>query len=157
MKKLVITLSAVLALGLTSCKDKGNASNMVKSENVEMAASRDASSSAMATMEFEETEFDFGKISRGTNVEHVFKFKNNGDAPLVIVNATSTCGCTVPEPPKEPIAPGEEGELLVKYNGSGLNEVTKVVTVTANTQNGSEQVKIKAFVEPAAGTAPAKS
>jgi len=152
MKKLVITLSAVLALGLTSCKDKGNASTMVKSENVEMAASRDAQSSELPVMEFEETEFDFGKISRGTNVEHVFKFKNTGDAPLVIVSATSSCGCTIPTYSDKPVAPGDTGELLVKYNGSGLNEVTKVVTITANTQNGSEQLKIKAFVEPANAT-----
>lgn len=150
MKKIVITLSAVLALGFTSCKDSGNASNKVKSENVEMAANRDASASELPVMEFEETEYDFGTISRGTNVEHVFKFKNTGDAPLVIVSARSSCGCTIPEPPKEPIAPGETGELLVKYNGSGLNEVTKVVTVTANTESGSEKITIKAFVEPAA-------
>ncbi|HEA29593.1 MAG TPA: DUF1573 domain-containing protein [Leeuwenhoekiella sp.] len=156
MKKLVIALSAVLALGMTSCKDNGNASKMVKSENVEMAASRDAQSSELPVMEFEETEFDFGKISRGTNVEHVFKFKNTGDAPLVIVNARSTCGCTIPKYSDEPVAPGETGELLVQYNGSGLNEVTKVVTVTANTKNGSEQVRIKAFVE-AASTTGAKS
>lgn len=156
MKKLVITLSAVLALGLTSCKDKGEASNMVKSENVEMAASRDAQSSELPVMEFDESEFDFGKISRGTNVEHIFKFKNTGDAPLVIVSATSSCGCTIPTYSDKPVAPGETGELLVKYNGSGLNEVTKIVTITANTQNGSEQLKIKAFVEPA-NTTGAKS
>ncbi len=156
MKKLLITLSAVLALGLTSCKDKGNASNMVKSENVEIAASRDAQSSQLPVMEFEETEFDFGKISRGTNVEHIFKFKNTGDAPLVIVSATSSCGCTIPTYSDKPVAPGDTGELLVKYNGSGLNEVTKIVTITANTKNGAEQLKIKAFVEPA-NTTGAKS
>lgn len=149
MKKIAIALSTVIAIGFTSCKDSGNASNKVKSENVEMAANRDANASALPVMEFEETEHDFGTISRGTNVEHVFKFKNTGDAPLVIVNARSSCGCTIPEPPEEPIAPGDTGELLVKYNGSGINEVTKVVTVTANTENGSEQIKIKAFVEPA--------
>lgn len=152
MKKLMITLSAVLALGFTSCKDNGKASDMVNSANVEIAANRDAQSSELPVMEFEETEFDFGKIARGTNVEHVFKFKNTGDAPLVIVSAASSCGCTIPSYSDKPVAPGDSGELLVKYNGSGLNEVTKVVTITANTKNGAEQLKIKAFVEPATTT-----
>ena len=155
MKKIAMVLSAVIVLGFTSCKDKGNASNKVKNENVEMAASRDANSKTFPVMEFEETEHDFGTIDYGTNVEHVFKFKNTGDAPLVIVNARSTCGCTVPEYSDKPVAPGETGKLLVKYNGTGRNDVTKVVTVTANTKNGSEQVRIKAFVNPKEPTTPA--
>ena len=87
MKKVFLALTAILALGLTSCKDKGNASGMVKDENVEMAATRDANSTDFPVMEFEENEFDFGTIDYGTNVEHVFKFKNTGKSPLVIVSA----------------------------------------------------------------------
>ena len=95
-----------------------------------------------------EEEFDFGNIAKGASQEHVFKFTNTGEGPLVITNATSTCGCTVPTYPKnETIAPGESGEMLVKFNGSGQGQVTKTVTVTANTENGSEQIRIKAFVE----------
>ncbi len=118
-----------------------------------MAATRDADATVFPTMEFEEKAYDFGNIARGTAVEHVFKFKNTGKAPLVIVDATSTCGCTVPSYPKDPIQPGETGELLVKYNGSGLNAVTKIVTVKANTEKGSETVKITAFVQSAEGPA----
>ena len=66
---------------------------------------------------------------------NVFAFTNTGDAPLIITDARSSCGCTVPQYPKNtPIAPGESGELVVKFNGSGKNQVTKTVTVTANTQ-----------------------
>ena len=65
---------------------------------------------------------------------------------MVITNATSSCGCTVPNPPKEPIAPGEKGELVVKFNGSGQNQVTKTITVVANTTKGSELLRIKAIV-----------
>jgi len=149
MKKAFLAVGLVAALAFTSCKD--NASDKVKGENVEMAATRDADATVFPTIEFEETAYDFGNIARGTAVEHVFKFKNTGKAPLVIVDATSTCGCTVPSYPETPIQPGESGELLVKYNGSGLNAVTKVVTVKSNTEKGSETVKITAFVQPSEG------
>ena len=151
MKKVFLAVSLVAALAFTGCKD--NASDKVKGENVEMAATRDAEATVFPVLEFEESAYDFGNIARGTAVEHVFTFKNTGKAPLVIVDATSTCGCTVPSYPKEPIQPGETGELLVKYNGSGLNAVTKVVTVKANTEKGSETVKITAFVQPTEGPA----
>jgi len=151
MKKVFFIAGIVAAMAFTGCKD--NASDKVKGENVEMAASRDENATVFPVIEFEETAHDFGNIPRGTEVEHVFKFKNTGKAPLVIVDATSTCGCTVPSYPEEPIQPGETGELLVKYNGSGLNAVTKVVTVKSNTEKGSETVKITAFVQPTEGPA----
>ena len=146
MKKGILMIAAVGTLFFTSCKD--DASSKVKAENVEASAERDAQVAAFAKLTFDESEFDFGNIVKGTPQEHVFKFTNTGEAPLVITNATSTCGCTVPTYPKnETIAPGESGEMLVKFNGSGQGQVTKTVTVTANTENGSEQVRIKAFVE----------
>ncbi len=63
--------------------------------------------------EFAEESHDFGSINEGDVVEHTFKFKNVGDAPLIISSATASCGCTVPEWPKEPIPVGEEGEIAV--------------------------------------------
>ena len=149
MKKVFLAAGLVAALAFTGCKD--NASEKIKGENVEMAANRDANATSFPTLEFEESEYDFGNIERGTNVEHVFKFKNTGEAPLVIVDATSTCGCTVPSFPDAPIAPGETGELLVKYNGSGMKAVTKIVTIKANTEKGTETVKITAFVKSEEG------
>ncbi|MCB7480987.1 DUF1573 domain-containing protein [Christiangramia sediminis] len=146
MKKTILMFAAVGAMLFTGCKD--NASDKVKAENVEASAERDAKETVYPEITFEETEFDFGNIAKGTNVEHVFKFTNTGDAPLVITNAASSCGCTVPTYPKnETIAPGETGEMLVKFNGSGNGQVTKTVTVSANTESGKEQIKIKAFVE----------
>lgn len=146
MKKGMLLLAIVAAMAFTSCKE--NAADRVKAENVEEAAERDAQAVVYPELTFDETEHDFGTIDQGTNVEHEFTFTNTGDAPLVITNATSSCGCTVPTWTKEPIAPGETGEMLVKFNGSGQNQVTKTVTVTANTESGKEQVKIKAFVTP---------
>ena len=148
MKKGILFLAVFSALTFTSCKD--DAANKVKAENVEEAAERDAQAVYYPEMKFDETEFDFGTIEQNTPQEHVFTFTNTGKAPLVITNATSTCGCTVPSFTKEAIAPGEKGELLVKFNGSGQNQVTKTITVTANTEAGKEQLKIKAFVNPKA-------
>ncbi len=151
MKKSILLLAVVSVFAFTSCKD--NASEKVNEENVAAAESRDAESGKFPKMEFTETAFDFGTIEGGVPVEHVFKFKNTGEAPLVIVNATSSCGCTVPEYPKEAIAPGESGELLVKYNASGANAVSKTVTVVANTEAGKETITIKAFVNAKNGEA----
>ena len=85
----------------------------------------------LPTMEFTETVHDFGKITEGEVVTKVFKFKNTGEAPLIISNATSSCGCTVPSYPKDkPVAPGEEGEITVKYNSRGKkNQDNKVVRI----------------------------
>jgi len=105
-------------------------------------------------MNFDSEEHDFGTIQRGEAQETTFSFTNTGNAPLIITDAKSSCGCTVPNPPKDPIAPGEKGELLVKFNGSGQNQVTKTITVNANTAKGSEILRIKAFVQ-APGATPA--
>ncbi len=99
-------------------------------------------------MTFDKTEHDFGRIAQGTNVEHLFTFTNTGEAPLVLSDAKASCGCTVPTFTKDPIPPGGKGEMLVKFNGSGQNQRTIPVNVTANTQKGSETVTVKVFVEP---------
>lgn len=139
-------LAALGAMVFTSCKD--DASSKVKAENVETAAERDAQAVYYPEMSFEVVEHDFGTIAKGTAVEHTFKFTNTGKAPLVITNASSSCGCTVPTYPKnESIAPGETRDMVVKFDGSGQGQVTKTVNITANTEKGTEQLRIKAFVE----------
>lgn len=145
-KKTIFLVAVFAVFTLTSCKD--NAVNKVKEENIATAAERDASSNKAPEITFDETEYDFGNIAKGTKVEHLFKFKNTGDAPLTIVDAKSSCGCTVPTWTKNAIAPGDEGEMLVKFDGSGQNQVTKTITLTTNTKEGTEFLKIKAFVEP---------
>ncbi len=149
MKKGILVLGVLTAMIFTSCKE--DATSKVKEENVEVAAARDAKATDYPVMVFDETEFDFGNIDKGTSVEHKFTFTNTGNAPLVIVDAKSSCGCTVPQYSKDPVAPGETGELLVKYNGSGTNQVTKTVTIKANTEAGKETIRIKAFVAAAPG------
>jgi len=146
MKKIVLVVGLVSMVAFTSCKD--NASSKIKTDNVAEAAQRDEAAKAVPVMSFEKAEHDFGTIEQGTPQETVFKFTNTGNAPLIITDAKSSCGCTVPNPPKDPIAPGETGELKVNFNGSGQNQVTKTITVTANTAKGSELLRIKAFVNP---------
>ena len=149
MRKGILFLAVVAAMGFTSCKE--DASSKVQAENVEEAAVRDAKEVVYPEMTFEEREYDFGTIEQGTNVEHVFEFTNTGRAPLVITNATATCGCTTPDVPKnESIPPGETRTMTVKFNGTGQGQVTKTVTISANTESGTEKLQIKAFVQPKA-------
>lgn len=148
MKKVTTVLSLVLAVTLLSvaCKDK--ASNKVETNNVENAALRDKAQKKLPTINFQKLEHDFGTIPQNSPQETTFTFTNTGDAPLIITDAKSDCGCTIPEYPKNtPIAPGESGELLVKFNGSGQNQVTKTITLTTNTEKGQETLRIRAFVK----------
>lgn len=92
-----------------------------------------ARSMPKTTMAFAEPNFKFDKIKEGKIVSHAFKFKNTGTAPLLIISAQASCGCTVPSYPKEPIPPGGSGEILVKFdshNRTGHQE--KNVLITSN-------------------------
>ena len=146
MKKLIFGLSALCLVAFTSCKD--NAESKIKSENVAEAAERDANAGNFPVIEFNETEHDFGKIPNGIPVKTVFKYTNKGNAPFVVSDIKSTCGCTVPSNWTREVAPGETGEFNVEFNGKGNgNQVSKTITLTTNTEKGTETVSIKAFVE----------
>jgi len=148
MKKLLLVLSVISLVSFTSCKQ--NAAKKIEATNLTAAAERDASASKFPVMEFDKMEYDFGEIEKGKSVETNFSYTNTGDAPLVITNIQSSCGCTVPQNwSRDPLAPGETGQFTVQYNGSGTNKITKTITVTANTEKGKEVVKISAFVKPA--------
>lgn len=147
MKKVFLSLSLVSVIALFSCKE--SASSKINAANVEVAAERDEAAKNLPVMSFDKSEHDFGTIEAGVPQETIFKFTNTGEAPLIITEAKSSCGCTIPEYPKNaPVAPGASGELKVRFNGSGQNQVTKTITVTANTVKGSEILRIKAFVNP---------
>jgi len=147
MKKLILSLSVLSLIAFTSCKD--DASKKIDESNVAAAAERDAVASNFPVMEFNETEHDFGEIESKQKVSTVFSYKNVGNAPLIITDIKSTCGCTVPQDwSREPLAVGETGQFTVEFNGSGSNKVTKTVNITANTEAGKESVKITAFVKP---------
>ena len=147
MKKTYLILASALCLMASSCKE--DAASKITQDKVTEAADRDIKSEDLPIMTFEETEHDFGVINEGDVVEHKFKFTNTGKSPLVISSAKGSCGCTVPSFPKEPVAPGESAEMLVKFSSSGKpNMQQKTVTITANTAAGKERIKIKAKVTP---------
>ena len=76
---------------------------------------------------------DFGKIEEGKTLDVSFRFKNVGDKPLVISNVSASCGCTIPETPKKPYAPGETGVIKASFNSSGkVGSNSKQVNVFAN-------------------------
>jgi hypothetical protein len=96
---------------------------------------------------FTETEFDFGEMKQHQKVTHEFEFKNTGEAELVISDAIGSCGCTVPEYPKEAIAPGGSGKIKVTFDsGSKRGMQHKTVTLTTNTKAEKEQIQIKANI-----------
>ena len=101
------------------------------------------------SVDFPEKEFHFGKINEGDKVEHIFKVKNTGSKPLIIANAWGSCGCTVPEYPKEPIAPGEVADVKVTFNSAGKKgEQHKSVTMQMNTIKHNEEIFLMGDVTP---------
>lgn len=153
MKKLVLMVAAVATMALISCNEKAESAS-IDQENLTAAAANKEVAGNFPEMTFMETEYDFGTVEEGAVVEHEYKFTNTGNAPLIVVNAKGSCGCTVPTWSKEPIAPGAEGSMLVKFNTNGKpNAQTKTVTIKANTESGTESIRIKGFVTPKAGAA----
>jgi len=156
---------AILFVGFTSCGNKEQEKKIAELESkLDALSTGTAATPAAATpvkeekpegplpvFTFGETEHDFGTINEGDVVEHTFKFTNNGEAPLIIQNATGSCGCTVPTWSKEPIPVGGEGVITAKFNSKGKPNVqNKTVTITANTWPKQTRLKIKALVTPAA-------
>lgn len=89
---------------------------------------------ATTTIQFEEDSYDFGTQRTGKVYSHVYRFKNTGNAPLVISHAKGSCGCTVPWYPKEPVMPGDESEIEVAFDSKGkYGPLSKRITITANT------------------------
>jgi hypothetical protein len=104
---------------------------------------------AGAVIEFEKTEHDFGTIPLGGDGTYEFIFKNAGRDPLVIQNVRSSCGCTVPEWPKEPIKKGEQGKIKVKYNTRITGTFSKSISVYSNAGGMPTVLVIKGKVEAA--------
>ena len=101
------------------------------------------------SVNFKETNHSFGKIKQDTQNKYLFKFTNTGTNPLIIENAAGSCGCTVPNYPKQPIPPGGKGEIEVVYSpGKQQGQQNKTVTVTANTEPTQTILNISAEVEP---------
>ena len=99
-----------------------------------------------AKIEYETTVIYYGTIEKGADGVRVFKFKNTGNAPLVVTSVKSSCGCTVPKKPEAPVLPGETGEIEVKYDTKRVNPIRKTITVTSNAETPTVALKIKGNV-----------
>jgi hypothetical protein len=100
----------------------------------------------VAKIEFKTDTIDYGIIEKGSNGVRVFEFTNTGNAPLIITDVKSTCGCTIPKKPDGPIMPGETGQIEVKYDTNRVNPIRKTITVTSNATTPTIALKIKGEV-----------
>lgn len=100
-----------------------------------------------AKIEFKSETIDYGTIAKGSDGVRVFTFTNTGDAPLVITKVSSSCGCTIPKKPEEPIMPGDTGEIQVKYDTKRVGPIRKAVTVISNADTPTKVLKIKGEVK----------
>jgi hypothetical protein len=111
-----------------------------------------------AEISFEKETHDYGTIDQGANGVYEFKFKNPGKEPLIITNATGSCGCTVPVWPKEPILPGATSTIKVSYDTKRVGPFNKTVTIVSNAKESPKTITIKGVVNAKAEeeTFPAK-
>ena len=107
-------------------------------------------------IKWESTDVDYGTIQQDANGAREFKFTNVGKSPLILSNCRGSCGCTVPDCPKEPIMPGQKGVIKVSYDTHRIGPFTKTVTVESNAKNNTETLKIHGTVlDSNAGATPA--
>jgi len=100
----------------------------------------------IAKIEFKSEVIDYGEIEKGSDGVRVFEFTNTGNVPLVITEVTSSCGCTIPEKPKDPVLPGKTGEIKVKYDTNRVGPIRKTITVYSNADEPAKSIKIKGKV-----------
>jgi hypothetical protein len=123
-------LFIVVAMGITAC---GGPSGNTASRATDAA---DTTKGTWPVMTFEKESHNFGNVTEGEVVEYSFKFTNTGNRDLLISKAEASCGCTVPEWPKEPVKPGESAYMKVKFDSKGRPEgyTEKELYIQANTQ-----------------------
>lgn len=131
MKKFALIL-CIAFLGLSM-----NAQEKIVSKKVDEKA---------PIFKFESEVINYGEIARNSDGKRVFKFTNVGKSPLIITNVKGSCGCTVPTRPKEPIMPGAQGEIEVKYATNRIGPFSKTVTITSNATEPNKVISIKGKV-----------
>lgn len=145
MKKLSYLLIVCFAFALASC----TGSKPKEDVNTSLVNIPDGNAlpGSMPVMTFGENTHDFGTITEGEKVSYSFKFKNTGGSDLVISSARGSCGCTVPDYPKNPIKPNEEAVIRVTFDSNGKNGVNhKEVTIVTNAQPNTKVLQITANV-----------
>ena len=149
---LIITLLALGACGNADNKNKSTGENQLPTSmvnNPHTANGIDTVAAAMKpTMDFKDTVHDFSTIHENESVSYEFAFTNNGKTPLIITSAGGSCGCTVPEYPKDAVAPGQSGVMKVTFNSTGKSgHQEKSVTIHTNTVRNIHMLFIKADIK----------
>jgi hypothetical protein len=149
--KILYSLTIAFALFATGCKNNETAKeeNKVSTEEVKnpATATEGGENADLPVFTFEKETHDFGTITQGEKVSYNFKFKNTGKGNLLITNASATCGCTVPDYTREPVAPGSEGVITVTFDSGGKEgKISKTVTLTANTVPNTKVLTINADI-----------
>jgi hypothetical protein len=161
MKKYLFVSTLALATFMFSCNSESSAeevgaeqtteTTVVEPSTVTEPTVETAVATATTILTVDRMEHDFGKIPDTAPVETSFVITNDGDEPLLITNAQGSCGCTVPEYPKDPIPPGESRDMKVSFNPTGKEGVNnKTVTITANTEPATTIIYVKSDVQKTA-------
>ena len=150
MRKLlkIRRLLAVVVIGLcvlTACEEKTD--GKLSTDLVTSPKSATETSDKQAAIKFDKEEHDFGTLLQGEVVSYSFHFTNVGNMPLIVSEVGSSCGCTVGDYPREPIAPGKTGSIKVTYNSAGHNGFkSRYLTVMTNTNPAKTTLRIKGKV-----------
>ncbi len=159
MKKIFFLVSLMVMIGLSCTKssegdkrvegvlvdDPNSVSSMIR--NPVTSNSKEIDTASLAKITFEEDRFNFGEIDEGGKLSHTFPFTNTGAVPLIISDVRSTCGCTVAEWSREPISPGEVGEISVNFDSKNKEgRQSKPITITSNTYPSKTTIYLDGFV-----------
>ncbi len=159
--------AAVLALSVFSCQQGNDDVRDAARQNIETVTPSDPNAAAPAqpnvaapagpstSVQFAESSFNFGDVTEGEIVTHTYSFTNTGSEPLIITDAKGSCGCTVPSRPTAPIAPGEKGEITVRFDTNNkVGQRNQRVTITANTNPAQTVISLDGTVvaDPNAAT-----
>jgi hypothetical protein len=136
------TLVLVVFISTASCSSE--TPEGINTSAVSNSSSAEGKSDERPDIKFDEEEFDFGKIIQGEKVSHSFFFRNTGTKNLIISSASGSCGCTVPEWPKEPILPEQSNKIEVIFSSEGKSGYQeKTVTVVTNCEPSTRVIRIK--------------
>lgn len=146
MRKITIISAVLVCLAIISCKE--NAASKINTENLETAKERDEIINlGSPIIEFDTMEYDFGTIVEGAVIDGVFKVTNKGKVDLIISKVQPSCGCTTPDWTKDPIKPGETGEIKFSFNSNGrVGKQNKSITVVSNTEKMTEIIRLTGTV-----------
>lgn len=160
MKNFIKIVPLVAAMALVSCKKDQTADQLIVQEETPLTPPQTAEeaqaemvqaaqSKPLTNIALSEAQFDFGKIKKGDQKEHIYEVTNTGENPLIISQVKPGCGCTVPDYTKDPILPGQKGKITLKFDSSNFDGlVSKQAEVYANVEKAPILISFSADIQP---------